>query len=1088
MKGINFLKSKKLQEFAAILKEGNDIVIEGLWDTPKALLATIARESTQKNILILTTGTTESHLIQDFAYLIEEGGLLEIPSWETLPTEEIAPSPDVVGERTLALKNLLHQKNASIVVCPLQSALQKVLEKKALSHLLIHLKVGSEQSFKGFPTKLLEMGYEQFPVANDKGQFAIRGGILDIFPVSSPDPFRIEFFEDVIESIRIYDPIGQKSIQKISHVEITPANEKLLLQKNKTVSLLDYLGKGTLILMDDLHALEDKAIQIAPSTTSHTFASFKNFLTESKSLQKIFITKSTLEELTEVSLLEKQAKAYSDNASATKIAFSMFGEDYTALRWRHPFVTFTDLLFTEDEDISQEALFFKLNEFKSKDIELTVLSDTENDEATFRKKIDADKILLPSKTHFQRGYLSSGFYIKDANLAIFPLTELFHRYKIRRQKNRSTFHTPPSELLELEPGDLVVHFHNGIGKYLGIEKKPNHNGIETEFLVIEYAEKTKLYVPIHNAYLINKYIGTSDALPTLHSINNTKWKALKAKTEGLILGYAQKLLVLYAERSQNKGFAFKEDSLDMHLFEQDFPYIETEDQKTAIAKLKQEMTSTKCMDLLICGDVGYGKTEVAMRGAFKAVIDGSKQVAVLVPTTLLAMQHFESFTERFRNFPVRIGVLSRFRTQKQIKETLKELQKGTLDIVIGTHRLISKDVHFKDLGLIIIDEEQRFGVKAKEHLKTIKTGVDCLTLSATPIPRTLYMSLVGARDMAVISTPPQDRLPIKTILAKNEDSIIQTALMRELARDGQAYIIHNRVESIFDVKARISKLLPEARILVAHGQMSADEIDITFHTFKMGNADILIATTIIESGIDIPNANTILIDRADKFGLSDLYQLRGRVGRWNRRAYCYFLTQQKHALSEIANKRLIALSQISGYGGGMRLAMRDLEIRGSGDLIGTEQSGHVSSIGFHLYCKLLRRTMNSLQGKGNTQVDVKLEFPQDARFTDEYISETHLRMELYQRLGELSSLEEVDELFNEIQDRFGKLPIQAVWLYHFSRIRMIASKNNIASLKLQSMTLTIEKQIKNKTETRTVIFSAPKTAEAFEKKIIEIIS
>jgi transcription-repair coupling factor (superfamily II helicase) len=452
------------------------------------------------------------------------------------------------------------------------------------------------------------------------------------------------------------------------------------------------------------------------------------------------------------------------------------------------------------------------------------------------------------------------------------------------------------------------------------------------------------------------------------------------------------------------------------------------------------------------------------------------------------MQHYDNFIERMSNFAINVGVLSRFRTAKQTRETLEGLANGSVDIVIGTHRIISEDVIFKDLGLIIIDEEQRFGVKAKEHLKKIKIGVDCLTLSATPIPRTLYMSLIGARDMSVINTPPQDRLPIKTIISESHDQVFKNALLRELARDGQAFVIHNRVESIFSVASKIKTLLPQARVIVAHGQMDADEIDSAFHAFKKGDADILVATTIIENGIDIPNANTILIDRADQFGLATLYQMRGRVGRWNRRAYAYFLVPNLRTLPELSRKRLNALAEATGYGGGMKVAMRDLEIRGAGNILGTEQSGHVSSIGFHLYCKLLKRTIQTLQGKAPSVIyDTRVEISVDARLPEEYINEASLRMELYQRLGEAISWEEVDLIWEEMQDRFGAPPEPAIWLYHLTRIRVFAARHSCLLIKQEKLSLTIEKKKGKDTVTRKLLLPKLKTAQALEAKILEEI-
>ncbi|HSX04345.1 MAG TPA: DEAD/DEAH box helicase, partial [Rhabdochlamydiaceae bacterium] len=501
-----------------------------------------------------------------------------------------------------------------------------------------------------------------------------------------------------------------------------------------------------------------------------------------------------------------------------------------------------------------------------------------------------------------------------------------------------------------------------------------------------------------------------------------------------------------------------------------------------------DMLSGKAMDRLICGDVGYGKTEVAMRAAFKAVVDGKKQVAVLVPTTVLAMQHFETFSERMANFPVQIAVVSRFFSPKQIKESLEKVKNGQIDILIGTHRLIGKDVQFKDLGLIIIDEEQRFGVRAKEHLKKLKTGVDCITLSATPIPRTLYMSLVGIKDVSLINTPPQDRLPIKTHVCERDPSIIQNALLRELSRDGQAFFIHNRVESIHRIQDEIQKLLPESRIAVSHGQMHPDEIDEIFHAFKRGDVDILVATTIIENGIDIPNANTILIDQAQQFGLADLYQMRGRVGRWNRPAYAYLLVPKDRRLPELAQKRVSALVEASGFGGGMKVAMRDLEIRGAGDILGTEQSGQISAVGFHLYCKLLKRAIEAMKKRTMPNfIETKMEFPFDARLPEDYINEPSLRMEIYHRLGEATSLEETAALLEELKDRFGPPPPPVLWLYHLTRIRIVASQKGYTLLKFNTSTLHAEKQRGKNLEQQNFPLPRIKSPQELEDKTVQLL-
>jgi transcription-repair coupling factor (superfamily II helicase) len=757
----------------------------------------------------------------------------------------------------------------------------------------------------------------------------------------------------------------------------------------------------------------------------------------------------------------------------------------------HPFIPISDY-FSLSENKSaatQEEILHALNHHAKTELEVHFISSTESEKNAFIDKIKSDQISLPKNTHYHLGYLSSGFVLEDAQIALLPMTELNHRLKPRRQKWRNTYHTPASDFHELVPGDVVVHFHHGIAKYLGIEKRPNHIGTPTEFLILEYTQQSKLFVPVSQSHLVSRYIGAKEEIPTLSQLGSNRWQKTRTAAQQAIIGYADQLIRMYAERAVQGGYLFPPDSHDVQLFESDFPFTETEDQLNAIVTIKEDMQSAKAMDRLVCGDVGYGKTEVAMRAAFKAVVDGKKQVAVLVPTTVLAMQHFETFSARMANFPINIAVLSRFRLRSEIKETLKKAADGKVDILIGTHRLISKDVVFKDLGLLIIDEEQRFGVRAKEHLKRLKVGVDCITLSATPIPRTLYLSLIGAKEISVINTPPQDRLPIKSLIAERDLQLIKNALLRELSRDGQAYFIHNRVETIFRISEEIQNLLPEARVVAGHGQMSADELDSVFHSFKSGQADILVATTIVENGIDIPNANTILIDRADTFGLADLYQMRGRVGRWNRPAYAYFLVPRARELPELTRRRLHALTESSGFGAGMKIAMRDLEIRGAGDILGTQQSGQISSIGFHLYCKLLKKAIEALKKKSSPSfTEAKMEFSFDASLPEEYINETSLRMEIYHRLGEAISLEDVDAILAELKDRFGPYPSQVLWLYHLTRLRLFASAHYFTLLKFENLTFTAERQSGKTLVKKTLPLPRTKKPDELEKQVISALT
>ncbi len=1022
------LNSSSLDFFRENLTETPSLLVEGLTDAPKTVFLKILQEKSKKNILVITSDVRANKVI-DNAPFFDLKDVFEFTPWETLPGEEIPPSPDIVGKRLEILHHLQTSKKPSVLICPLQAALQKVPSPAFFKPLCKTWKVGDEVPFSSLPELLRELGYRRSTVVADKGEFAVRGGIIDIFPVSATEPYRIEFFGDAIDNIRSFDPIGQKSITKVKQFFLSPAHEST----SEGVTLLEYV-KDCIVVFDHLLEIEDRwvALQKLPGMQNKMMTPFPKLLDEMKKNQLVFWSDTKVEELSDVQIRKKTGRDfYTGRNPLQPLTFECFGKSFETSRWHNPF-TPIDL-----QKPGQDIHF---------------ICEHEAEEDLIRKT-------FPDAKKFIKGYLSEGFGLIDSSITWFPLTELTHRQKVRREKWRSTYHTPPSDFHELSCGDLVVHFNHGIGKYQGMEKRPNHQGIETEYLLLEYAEKSKLYVPVSQAYLVSRYIGAKEDSPTLHTLGTKNWQKAKASAQKAIVGYAQDLLRMSAEREIHGGFVYPADGSELIQFEEEFPYPETEDQLRAIFDIKQDMASSKAMDRLLCGDVGYGKTEVAMRAAFKAVADGRKQVAVLVPTTVLALQHFQTFKDRMENHPIVVKSISRFHSAREVKKILEDVRDGKVDILIGTHRLLSKDVVFKDLGLIIIDEEQRFGVRSKEHLKALKTGVDCLTLTATPIPRTLYLSLLGAREISLINTPPQDRLPIKTILVERDPNVVANAMLRELSRDGQVYFIHNRVESIFTVSDEIKKLLPQAKVVTGHGQMSGDELDTVFYAFKNGEADVLVATTIVENGIDIPNANTILIDRADQFGLSDLYQLRGRVGRWNRPAYAYFLVPRLKELPEIARKRLYALMESQGYGGGMKIAMRDLEIRGAGDILGVQQSGQVSTIGFHLYCKLLKRATEALKKKQEPSFfETKMEFPYDARLPEEYIPETSLRLEMYHRLGEATTPDEVDALYNELKDRFGLPPPPVLWLYHMTRLKTAAAQKRYSLLKFNSHTLETEQQ------------------------------
>lgn len=1035
----SILDNPKLATFSTLIQTSDSVVVEGLWDTPKALLISLALKELGRDIVILTGGSRESRLFDDFPFFGIDP--IEFPAWETLPHENVPPSPDIVGERYRVLQELMHSDQPRVIVTTLQAVLQKLLPKEKLRTLYLPLRVEQELPFDELPDHLELMGYVRKSIAADKGEFAVRGSILDIFPVSSPDPIRIEFWDDVITSMRTYDPLAQTSVKKITDIILTPGEESALLEnQNELATLFDYLKKPPLIVMDEIADLEDKYATLKGMMNRElpTFASFQELWNRLSTSPKLYFTYDPLDALSPII------------RNGEKLGFEAFQMELEAQLWPSAFLTIRESFIPEGHEpveFSPETLFESIEKTMP---QVEFVCQNESEIEYVRKHLKDPTIT--------KGYLSSGMYLGEPPTALIPMAELTGRLKVRRQKQRSHYHTLPVETLSLTPGEAVVHLHNGIGRFIGIEKRENHLGVQTEYMLLEYAEGARLFVPMDQAHMISKYIGVNETKPELHQLGSSRWKRAKEKTERAILTYAEDLLQLQAARAHTPGFAQPPDSDLVKQFAQEFPYNETPDQLIAIENIHADLCSDKSMERLVCGDVGYGKTEVSMRAAFKTVVDGGKQVAVLVPTTVLALQHYETFKERMRNFPVNVGVLSRFQKPKEIKQTLEKCSKGEIDILVGTHRIVSKDVLFKDLGLIIIDEEQRFGVRTKEHLKTLKQQVDSLTLSATPIPRTLYMSLIGARDLSVINTPPEDRLPIQSMITHTTDEIIKNALMRELARDGQAYVIHNRVETLFEFGDRIRKLVPHAKVVAAHGQMTADELDAIFHSFKTGKANILVATSIVENGIDIPNANTILIDRADRFGMADLYQMRGRVGRWNRKAYCYFMVHDPMALNPIAHKRLMALAASSGHGGGMKIAMHDLEIRGAGNILGTDQSGHVQTIGFHFYCKLLKKAVKRLKKKERSFLidDVKLELPYDARLPEEYVNDVNLRMDLYQRLGDSETSEEVSSLEEEVTDRFGEPPLPAQWLYALTRIRIYCQYNAFSLVRFQKNILTAD--------------------------------
>ncbi len=911
-----------------------------------------------------------------------------------------------------------------------------------------HLKPGLILDPTAFAETLTTHGYERFPTVTARGHFAIRGGILDLFPFQSPRPLRLEFFDTELESIREFDLNTQASTRKIPEIDL------LLTEPPAVATIADYLKP------------DDAVIHIVAGTCSPSPS-------EGLAVPPSFLI--------------------TDGTSTAE-------EDFTLATYASPLGTFDAGDFVLDE-LRRETFFKQLNEWQREAWDIGIVFSTKGELERFTelsgKNLERDLGLTPVI-----GELISSFTLPVTKLAVLSSSELFGRYRTPGAARRSSVEKARvirarATLDDIEPGDLVVHYEYGIGKFKGIAQEE-----EGEELQIEYKDGSILSVPLEQAHLLGKYIGVGGKTPDLNKLGNATWQKNRKSAEKSILDYAARLLRIQAEREHDQGHAHPPDTRWMFEFEQSFHYTETPDQKQAILDTKHDLEAPRPMDRLICGDVGFGKTEVAIRAAFKA-ITGGKQAALLCPTTVLAEQHWRTFRERFSDYPIRVDLLNRFRSAAEVKATIQGLADGSVDMVIGTHRLISGDVAYKDLGLAIVDEEQRFGVAHKEKFKDLFRQIDVLTLSATPIPRTLYMALMGARDMSTIDTPPPNRLPVSTTVTAYDERIIRDAIRREMKRGGQVFFLHNRVKTIEMVHKKIKELVPEARVLVGHGQMEKHDLENVMHAFVNHEADVLLATTIIETGIDIPNANTILIDRADRFGLADLYQLRGRVGRAGEKAYAILLLPREMITQGDARKRIHAIKQYTALGSGFKIAMRDLEIRGAGNLLGTKQSGHIAQIGFDLYCQLLRQSIDRLKGKKDpslqettfkadfiiptetqwvssrhkTQDDKtqekissisKIKNPQSsignqssdhlpAFIPTSYLSDAKLRIHAYRELAEANTPKAIDTLEKNWIDRHGRLPEPVKNLLTIARIKAEAAANNVSSVEISGQRLMLQR-------------------------------
>ena len=1079
------------QSFQALLHhltrgERGPFSVSGLVTTAKALYTVFLYQATEKPVLVLVDGNKQAETLLEsvevFFELLFDGRSLPapqlIPALDVLPHQKLSPHNEISEARAVGLWRLASDKKISITIAPIASALLRTEPASFYRQLALTVRVGEELPLEELVQHLGSIGYERREPVEMVGEYSLRGGILDVFPAEAARPVRVEFFGDEIESIRQFDVESQRSVLKIASTTLLPLAEyprspALLRQladaaeaadlelsnpgevfpgweflvplvRPRTDNLLS-LDPEALIVLDEPGAIRSAADRLwqrlehpdrpAPIAPEKNFARWEEL--KAKIADRTWITFDELELVTGAESAERHFHI------PTRPSLTFQGNMPVAVaEARNLIAAGNRVAFFAPSTGEIERLADVLQEY-SVPYQLGMEAAAGTRPSLVDRAYHAGAL---SSTFLIKGCVRRGVLLHDSSLAILGSEDLFETSDlIARQPTKSQLAAFAADIADLKPGDFVVHTTHGVGQFLGIREIAQGDQ-KGDFMLLEYASESKLYVPLTRLDLVQKYRGAGEAKPHLDRLGGVTWEKTKSRVRAKMRDMADELLKLYAQRRLTKGFAFSPDSNWQREFEDSFEYGATKDQLTATAQIKGDMESDQPMDRLLCGDVGFGKTEVAMRAAFKALGDG-KQVAVLAPTTVLSFQHYETFKRRFASFPVRIELVSRFRTPKEVKAVLEDVASGRVDVLIGTHRLLSKDVVFSDLGLLVVDEEQRFGVGHKERLKQLRHNVDVLTMSATPIPRTLHMSLLGLRDMSVIETPPKDRLSINTVVAHFNPDLIKTAIEQELARNGQVYFVHNRVDTIFMRAASIQEMLPNCRIGVGHGQMGETELEKVLLGFMRHDYDVFVCTTIVENGLDIPVANTIIIENAERYGLSELYQLRGRVGRSNRRAYAYLLVPADTQLSEVARKRLAALKEFSDLGAGFKIAALDLELRGAGNLLGGEQHGHIEAVGYDTYVRLLEESVRELKGEEvPLEIHSTLNLGLEIRIPPTYIADEAQRLRSYKRIADVQDDEQAKRVLDELADRYGPLPDEVHNLVRFSLLKSFAERSGIESI------------------------------------------
>jgi transcription-repair coupling factor (superfamily II helicase) len=1104
-----FADAEKIPVFARVASHlranTGRIRVTGLNPAAKSLLVPLLQKAAARPLLVVVKNNEAADellpVVQAFAELT--GGaaadtIVSLPTRDVLPFQNLSPHPEIQEQRAIALWKIASGA-ASIVIVPVVAAATRLRSVDFYSDLARTIRRGETLDTTLLVQHLNAVGYNSTDVVEMPGEYALRGGILDVYSPEADRPLRVELFGDEIESIRKFDPATQRSSSPADEAVLlplseTPVSEELLSTIHARLSGKRLSGSEEIIEQ----AVRSGGVTVFPGwefyasvagTAGTIFEMLPNtaVIADEPELLKAELdaAQTRIEEAHErsgIGNLVRPEELYVSSDEWWSRTQTAAGSDF-----EHLGVTRSDEIETVEFHSQPSPRFHgsipNMLEAVKKQFaenrrvivaapntgELERLADFFTEYAvSFRlgSRTRGGESYADETAYFAgevltstllKAYIPDGVILPDAGLAIFGTRDLFDESDSvvsRPQRQKSKTSAFLSDFRDLQVGDYVVHVEHGIGQYHGL-KEINQGDGNAEFMLLEYADAARLYVPLTRLDLVQKYRSAEGVKPTLNHLGSAAWAKTKARVRRAMKDMTEELLKLYAQRKAAQGHIFPPDNQWMREFEDAFEYSETEDQDQAIKDVKRDMESQQPMDRLLCGDVGYGKTEVAMRAAFKAIND-NKQIAVLAPTTVLAFQHFETFKQRFAPFPVTVEMISRFRSPKQQKEILQRVESGKVDILIGTHRLLSKDVKFSDLGLLVVDEEQRFGVRHKERLKQMRKEVDVLTMSATPIPRTLHMSMVGLRDMSVIETPPKDRIAIQTVVASWDEKLIRSALEQELERGGQAYFVHNRVDTIWEIAAKLQEMVPRARIIVGHGQMSEGELEKVMLKFMRHEADILVATTIIENGLDIPLCNTILINRAERFGLSELYQLRGRVGRSNRRAYAYLLIPSDIELTPIARRRLAALKEFSDLGAGFKIAALDLELRGAGNLLGGEQSGHIEAVGFDLYTQMLEQAVREIKGEAEPQPQAQLNLGLNIRIPNDYVPEENQRLRLYKKIAGVETERQLADVEAELRDRYGDPPAPVKQLLQYAALRLEAVQAGAVAIERKRDLVTIK--------------------------------